>query len=57
MDLQRKAVIVGGSNGLGLALCKTIIEAHGGVITLTDNDPAGCCFTFSLPAEEVTINE
>ena len=43
--------------GLGLALCKTIIEAHGGVITLTDNDPAGCCFTFSLPAEEVTINE
>ena len=43
--------------GLGLALCKTIIEAHGGVITLTDNDPAGCCFTFSLHAEEVTINE
>ena len=43
--------------GLGLALCKSIIEAHGGTITLTDNDPAGCCFTFSLPVEEVTINE
>ena len=43
--------------GLGLALCKSIIEAHGGIITLTDNHPAGCCFTFSLPAEEVTINE
>ena len=43
--------------GLGLALCKSIIEAHGGTITLTDNAPSGCCFTFSLPAEEVTINE
>jgi two-component system sensor histidine kinase KdpD len=43
--------------GLGLALCKSIIEAHGGTITLTDNEPAGCCFTFSLPIEEVTINE
>ncbi|MBR2257354.1 MAG: sensor histidine kinase KdpD [Blautia sp.] len=43
--------------GLGLALCKSIVEAHGGTITLTDNDPSGCCFTFSLPVEEVTINE
>lgn len=45
------------SFGLGLALCKSIVEAHGGTITLTDNDPSGCCFTFSLPAEEVMINE
>ncbi len=43
--------------GLGLALCKSIVEAHGGTITLSDNHPTGCCFTFSLPAEEVTINE
>ena len=43
--------------GLGLALCKSIVEAHGGSIRLTDNHPTGCCFTFSLPAEEVTINE
>ncbi len=44
-------------SGLGLALCKSIVEAHGGSITLADNHPAGCRFTFSLPAEEVTINE
>ena len=43
--------------GLGLALCRSIIDSHGGTITLTDNEPSGCCFTFSLPAEEVTINE
>ena len=43
--------------GLGLALCKSIIEAHRGTITLTDNDPTGCCFTFCLPVEEVQINE
>jgi len=43
--------------GLGLALCKAIIEAHGGSITLTDNSPSGCCFTFTLPREEVRINE
>ena len=43
--------------GLGLALCKSIVEAHGGTITLTDNIPNGCSFSFSLPVEEVTINE
>ena len=43
--------------GLGLALCKSIVEAHGGTIALTDNAPTGCCFTFSLPGEEVQINE
>ena len=43
--------------GLGLALCKSIVEAHGGAISLSDNEPAGCRFTFTLPAEEVSIDE
>ncbi len=43
--------------GLGLALCKSIIESHGGAISLTDNKPSGCCFSFSLPEEEVQVNE
>lgn len=45
------------SLGLGLALCKSIINAHGGEITLTDNIPHGCVFTFTLPLNEVNINE
>ena len=43
--------------GLGLALCRSIVEAHQGRITLTDNDPTGCCFTVTLPMKEVQINE
>ena len=43
--------------GLGLALCKSIITAHGGAITVTDNKPSGSIFSFTLPAKEVTINE
>ena len=43
--------------GLGLALCRSIVEAHGGTISLTDNFPAGCRFTFTLPKEEVSVDE
>ncbi|ETP72839.1 osmosensitive K+ channel histidine kinase [Lachnospiraceae bacterium JC7] len=37
--------------GLGLALCKSIIEAHNGKITLRDNVPTGCCFEIELPTD------
>lgn len=45
------------SLGLGLSLCKSIITAHGGTITVTDNNPQGTIFTFTLPAGEVKIHE
>ena len=45
------------SLGLGLALCRTIIAAHGGTITLSDNTPHGCIFTFTLPLGEVSLHE
>lgn len=45
------------SIGLGLFLCKSIVEAHGGEIILLDNKPHGCIFQFTLPAGEVTIHE
>ena len=45
------------SMGLGLSLCKSIVEAHGGVISVKDNQPTGAIFTFSLPATKITINK
>lgn len=45
------------SLGLGLSLCKSIINAHGGEISVTDNKPQGTVFTFTLPVREVDINE
>ncbi len=45
------------SLGLGLALCKSIVNAHGGEITVTDNEPHGAVFSFTLPKEEVEISE
>lgn len=45
------------SLGLGLALCRSIIEAHKGTLVLTDHKPHGCNFTFTLPLSEVTLNE
>ena len=45
------------SLGLGLSLCKSIVSAHGGTISVVDNDPKGTIFTFSLPIEEVAIHE
>lgn len=45
------------SLGLGLSLCKSIVEAHGGEICVTDNLPNGAIFTFTLPAGEVELHE
>ena len=45
------------SMGLGLALCKSIINAHGGDITVKDRCPHGAVFTFSVPAGEVELHE
>lgn len=40
--------------GLGLALCKTIIEAHGGKIEIKDNYPKGSIFSFVLNKDNHT---
>lgn len=45
------------SLGLGLSLCRSIVNAHGGKITVSDNTPHGTVFTITLPAGEVEIHE
>ena len=36
--------------GLGLSLCRTVIEQHGGALTHEDAEPRGTVFRFTLPA-------
>ena len=45
------------SLGLGLALCRSIINSHGGNISVSDNIPNGTIVSFTLPIGEVDLNE
>ncbi|MGN0465912.1 MAG: DUF4118 domain-containing protein [Lachnospiraceae bacterium] len=45
------------SLGLGLSLCKSIITAHGGIISVSDNQPKGAIFIFTLHIGEVELRE
>lgn len=37
--------------GIGLSVCRTIIQAHGGEISACNLPEGGACFTFKLPME------
>jgi C4-dicarboxylate-specific signal transduction histidine kinase len=37
--------------GMGLAICRSIIQAHGGRLWATANEPRGAVFQFTLPLE------
>jgi PAS domain S-box-containing protein len=41
-----------GGMGIGLAICRSIIEAHGGRIWIAPNTPRGAVFQLHLPARE-----
>lgn len=45
------------SLGLGLSLCKSIVDAHNGRISVSDNQPSGTVFTFTIPTGEVELHE
>jgi PAS domain S-box-containing protein len=40
--------------GMGLSICRTIMEAHGGRLWATANTPPGATFQFTLPASAET---
>jgi heavy metal sensor kinase len=48
VDKSRSASAQRGS-GLGLHICKKIVEAHGGIITVASNATGGVAFTVKLP--------
>ena len=37
--------------GLGLSLCRTVVEQHGGYFGFAPNEPRGTVFTFTLPVK------
>jgi two-component system sensor histidine kinase/response regulator len=39
------------SSGLGLAICRAIVEAHGGSIDAINQPHGGCVFCFNLPCQ------
>jgi two-component system sensor histidine kinase DctS len=42
--------------GLGLSLCRTVVEQHGGFLGFEPNRPQGTIFRFTLPVDPATCN-
>jgi len=54
---QRGHDAAAGGVGLGLAICRGIVEAHGGTIRAGNREGGGAVFTVTLPREKTTPSE
>ena len=45
-----------GGVGMGLAICRSIIEAHGGRLWATACGPRGALFQFEIPARQGAVS-
>jgi two-component system sensor histidine kinase KdpD len=41
-----------GGAGLGLAICRAVVQAHGGSISAANREGGGAVFLFSLPLKD-----
>jgi signal transduction histidine kinase len=42
--------------GMGLSICRSIIEAHGGKLWASSNDEVGVIFQFTVPFVHVAVS-
>ena len=43
--------LIAGTSGIGLAICKSVVEAHGGTIAVGEAPSGGASFTVTLPVD------